>query len=255
MIFMFSLAGFGFLGNGRIMNEIHELHKYGATKDRSRSKTLSSTAYYRLRSDIISGVLAPNEKLRAEHLKERYEVGAATLREALALLVADALVVSEQQRGFWVAPMSITDFRDITETRAILESHALRGSILNGDDEWEAQLSAAFHKLSKAEERKSKDAESVEYWESCNRTFHEVLVSRCDSRWTIHFLGILYRQSERYRRFAVLNAPPERDVHAEHVSIFEACLARDAEAACRHIESHIRQTLDVVIHINQGLEA
>ena len=66
-------------------------------------KTLVEGAYKRLRRDIIEGTHAPGDKLRVEHLKERYDVGAGTLREALLMLVTDALVVAQGQRGFRVA--------------------------------------------------------------------------------------------------------------------------------------------------------
>ena len=213
------------------------------------SKTLVAEAYHQLRADIIAGRLKPGQKLRTEHLKDRYNVGAATLREALALLVADALVVSQQQRGFRVAPMSVTDFRDITETRAMLEAQALRLAIANGDDDWEADLSAAFHKLSRAEERLQRGDIGMDDWEECNRRFHEALHAGSGSRWVRHFLAILYRQSERYRRLALVHAPAERDVHREHQAIFEAAMARDAERACDLIERHVRMTLDVVMTI------
>ena len=85
-------------------------------------KTLVEGAYQRLRRDIIEGVHPPGEKLRVEHLKDQYEVGAGTLREALLLLVTDALVVAQGQRGFRVAPISIEDFEDITRTRILLET-------------------------------------------------------------------------------------------------------------------------------------
>jgi DNA-binding GntR family transcriptional regulator len=61
-------------------------------------------AYLALRQDIVSGTLAPGARLRVEHLKDHYEVGAGTLREALALLLSDALVVAEGQRGFASRP-------------------------------------------------------------------------------------------------------------------------------------------------------
>lgn len=214
-------------------------------------RTLVAEAYHQLRADIIGGILKPNEKLRAEHLKDRYNVGAATLREALALLSAEALVVSEHQKGFRVAPTSLSDFRDITETRALMEAHALRLSIRNGDDEWEAGLSAAFHRLSRAEER-LRNAEQVDdYWEECNRKFHEALNAASGSRWIRHFLAILYRQSERYRRLAFINAPADRDVHEEHVAIFEAAIARDEDLAASLIEQHVRATLAVIIAVNE----
>ena len=44
------------------------------------SRTLIERAYAQLRNDIIEGRLLPGDKLRVEHLKERYGVGAGTLR-------------------------------------------------------------------------------------------------------------------------------------------------------------------------------
>ena len=153
-------------------------------------KTLVESAYRALRRDIIEGRLAPGEKLRVEHLKDDYGVGAGTLREALSLLISDALVVSQGQRGFRVAPVSIEDFEDITRTRVMLECEALRQSIAMGDDAWEADLLAAFHRLTKAEEKRI-GSEDREEWEERNRIFHEVLIAACPSRWIKHFLSIL----------------------------------------------------------------
>jgi GntR family carbon starvation induced transcriptional regulator len=216
-----------------------------AAPDDSKPRTLVKDIYQRLRSEIIRGHLVPGIRLRAEHLKGEYNVSGATMREALALLVADALVVSREQRGFIVAPVSIADFVDITDTRALMESHAVRMSIRDGDDEWEANLSGAFRRLSLAEERREPGGDD-NYWEECNRKFHEALIAGHESLWLHHFLKILYHQSERYRRIARFNAPPERDVHKEHVSIFEAAIARDEDAASGLIERHIRVTLDVI---------
>jgi DNA-binding GntR family transcriptional regulator len=207
-------------------------------------KTLVEGAYRQLRRDIIEGRLAPAEKLRVEHLKDRYEVGAGTLREALALLVADSLVVALGQRGFRVAPMSLSDFEDITHTRVLLETEALRQSIARGDENWEAELVGAFHRLSRAEEKLAPDApNSVNEWEERNQLFHEKLISGCPSRWMRHFIAILYRQSERYRRLLLLKPAVPRDVHQEHTLIFKAAIERDAATASRLLADHILLTL------------
>lgn len=218
-----------------------------ASPTQTPDATLAQSAYLRLRSDIVEGVLTPGEKLRVEHLKDRYDVGAGTLREALALLVADALVVQHGHRGFRVTPISLADFIDITETRVQLETEALRQSITLGDDAWEANLTSAFHLLSLAEERlASGGTEAFAQWEARNRAFHEVLIAACPSRWLHHFLAILYRQSERYRRLSITHQPVPRDVHEEHQAIFDACLARDAGKAAEYLAAHIRKTLEAV---------
>jgi len=103
-------------------------------------RTLVERAYLALRHDVVCGKLVPGERLRVEHLKDQYEVGAGTLREALSLLMSDALVTSEGQRGFRVATISLADLEDVTNTRVMLETEALRQSIRHGDAQWEAAL-------------------------------------------------------------------------------------------------------------------
>lgn len=217
-----------------------------ASADADEPRTLVEAAYRRLRRDIIEGVRRPGEKLRVEHLKDAYDVGAGTLREALQLLITDALVVAQGQRGFRVAPISLTDFEDITKTRVLLETEALRQSIALGDDAWEAEVVGAFHRLSRAEEKLEGPDAAREEWETRNRIFHEVLISACPSRWIRHFQTILYHQSERYRRLSLFKQPIPRDVHSEHQAIVDAALARDADAATRILADHILRTLEAV---------
>ncbi|MCC4115680.1 GntR family transcriptional regulator, partial [Aromatoleum toluclasticum] len=47
-------------------------------READEPKTLVEAAYKRLRRDIIEGMHPPGEKLRVEHLKEQYDVGAGT---------------------------------------------------------------------------------------------------------------------------------------------------------------------------------
>jgi DNA-binding GntR family transcriptional regulator len=204
-------------------------------------KTLVSNVYQVLRRDIIEGKHPPGMKLRVEHLKDSYNVGTGTLREALAMLATDALVTVQDQRGFRVAPISIGDFYDITETRVLLECNAIRSTIRHGDDAWEGSLTSAFHVLTLAEQRlRSGGDEMFNAWEAANQRFHQVLIAHCQSRWIQHFLGILYSQAERYRRLLLVNRPVSRDVHAEHRAIFDAAIARDEEEAARLLAGHIR---------------
>lgn len=218
------------------------------------SKTLVGTAYHEMRRDIVEGRLSPGSRLRVEHLKDRYGVGAGTLREALALLVSDALVIAQDQRGFRVKPISRSDFYDITQTRVLLECEALRQSIELGDDDWEGRVVAAFHRLELAERRLPDNPEQqFDEWEARNREFHRALVSDCASSWVRHFLSILNRQAERYRRLVITRKPIERDLQGEHKAIIDAALARDSETACALLGDHIRKTYEAVTHLPEDL--
>jgi len=222
-------------------------HPLRPDPDEPQPKTLAEGAYLQLRRDIIEGVHPPGYKLRVEHLKDHYQVGAGTLREALALLVADSLVVAQGQRGFRVAPISLADIEDITQTRILLETEALRQSMIHGDADWESGVQQAFINLSSAEEGLGRTTRtSFDEWERRNKQFHAKLIAACPSDWIQHFLGILYRQSERYRRLVLFDRTVPRNIHAEHVALFEAVNQRNIEQATLLLEEHIAMTLEVI---------
>lgn len=210
--------------------------------DANASRTLIERAYAQLRDDIVEGRLAPGEKLRVEHLKDRYGVGAGTLREAITRLVSDALAVAEGQRGFRVAPISITDLEDLTQLRVHIEIEALRQSIRRGDSAWREQLQTAFDALSAFEQPIRPDCRR--HWEHLNARYHEALIAAGASPWTFKVLRLLSRHSERYRQLAMTLPHSPRNVHAEHAEIFELAMARQDARAALALEAHIRTTPD-----------
>ena len=210
-----------------------------------KPKSLIECAYRMLGKDIIHGTFLPGSKIKLEPLSARYDVSAGTIREALSLLVSDGLVTANAQRGFRVAEMSIEDFQDLVNTRLLLEVSALKTSIANGGDEWEGRVVSAFHRLSLAEQQLDEDDEGTfDLWELRNCEFHEALVSECDSKWTLRFREVLYRQSERYRRLTyTLHESPGRVAHSEHKAIYDLTLARKSEEATASLVEHIRSAV------------
>jgi len=208
---------------------------------RTEPSSAGDVAYDRLRADILGGALLPGMKLKLEALRGRYDVSINTLRETLSRLAADGLVEAEGQRGFTVMPASLADLIDITETRRLLECHAARLSIERADLEWESRLVAAYHKLSKAEERVVEDPENnADLLETYNREFHIALISGCNSRWLLHFHRMMYDQSLRYRMlaFRVKDFPRDQS-RREHKQILEAALARDVDVLVAVLGTHI----------------
>lgn len=206
-------------------------------------RTLIERTFGQLRDDILSGKLAPGEKLLVERLKERYGVGGGTLREALSRLVSEAMVSAEGQRGFTVAPIAIEELLDITRVRVAIETEALRTSIRQGDAGWRERLQAAYDELSALEQPLLE--ENVRRWEAANGRFHEALLSACHSPWTLRLVRQLTQHSERYRRYA-FGLHSGRDVHTEHQLIFEAAIAGQDARAALALESHIRATPELI---------
>lgn len=215
------------------------------------ARTLARQAYQRLRQDIVAGHLAPGSKLKLETLVQQYGIGMSPLREALARLAGDQLVSAQEQRGFWVAPLSLEELDDITRVRTLVETEALRLSIGNADDAWERQVREAFEALSEVEaglpvSGQPASQELVALWEQRNHAFHTALIAACDSPWLGKLQELLYHQAERYRRVSLSHSTGRRFVHDEHVAIFEAAIDRNAVRACRLTRDHLIGTYDAV---------
>ena len=208
------------------------------------ARTLIEHSYAQLRDDIVTGRLLPGEKLRVEHLKARYGVSAGTLREAITRLASDALVATEGQRGFRVAPIAVEELADITNLRVHIETEALRHSMRQGGAAWREALAQAFAALSGLEPI---TPERRQQWEGANVHFHEVLLSGHASAWTLRVLRLLSRHTERYRSLAMTLPGCMRDVHAEHADIYRYALAGHEARAALALEAHIRTTPDLLI--------
>ena len=219
------------------------------------SHTLATSIYARLRQDILRGLFRPGERLRLDALCERYEIGATPLREALNRLSAEELVNREEQRGFRVAPVSLSDLAELTKTLCWITELALRESIKNGDAAWEESVVLAAHRLSRVR-REGEDgyASFNPEWEERHRAFHLTLIAACGSRWLIDFYTMLMDRNTRYRYLAFADGSEPRDVGAEHQAIHDAVLARDADRAVLAANLHLRKTNDSVVARESDLQ-
>lgn len=210
--------------------------------------TLASTAYERLRADILTGRLRPGEKLRVAHLRDVYDVGNSPLREALNRLSMDGLVDRFDQRGFRVAPISRQELEELVRTRCWLEGLALREAIINRTDAWEEGIVLAFHRLSKVPRSTRTDMYKTNpKWERLHRDFHQALIANCGSSLLRQFCVQLADKADRYRQLAVATSYPKRNEKDEHRMIMEAAIEGridDAEAA---LLAHLRKTADIIL--------
>lgn len=217
-------------------------------------KTIAADIAHRLRSDIVSCALKPDEPLKFDDLRQMYGASFTTLREALTSLTADGLVVAESQRGFRVAPVSLEDLSDLTQVRLLIETEALRKSIENGKEDWEINVITALHRLSRIEEQIDGSPVSDPAWKAAHREFHIALLSGCRSPTLMAVHRTLFDRAERYRALSAKFRPLPRDKLGEHRALMQAALGRDADRAVALIESHVRNTANNVAKYAKGLQ-
>lgn len=210
-----------------------------------RSQT--SLAYERLRRDILAGRLAPGDKLKIADLAIALGVSPGAIRESLSRLLPERLVISRDQKGFVVTPLSIADLEDLTDFRCEIEEIALRRSVARGGIAWEAGVVAAAHRLRGTPQRASSEDPSLsDDWVDQHAAFHAALVSACGSERLLDFHAQLYEQSERYRGLSV-HVESDRDVAREHQDIVDAALAHDADRLVSLVLQHLRTTTELIV--------
>ena len=212
------------------------------------SASVTQDAYERLRADLLACRLKPGARLKISELCQVLALNLSAVREALSRLTSEGLVIAEPQRGFRVAPISADELRDLTAVRAEIEGMCLFRALQAGDVGWEADLVAAFHRLSRTPEREPGDTERMsEAWSDAHGAFHDALVAACDSPWLLRLRATLYAQSERYRRLSVPLAEGQRDLGREHRELMDAALARDAPQTTELLSRHIQLTTCVLL--------
>ncbi|MGF9758408.1 GntR family transcriptional regulator [Microvirga sp. 0TCS3.31] len=200
--------------------------------------SIADRAYDRIRGDVVFGRLTPGLRLRLDRLAEVYGASVSTLREILSRLSSEGMVIAEGQRGFRVAPVSPAGFEDVAAMRLLLETYALPLSFTAGDLEWESRVVAAHHKLAFMERRMlAGEQEGMELWKRYDREFHQTLIEACGSQTLLDLYGGVFDQYLRYQMVAVVFRG--EIAAAEHRTLLDCALTRNADRACAVLTQHV----------------
>lgn len=93
-------------------------------------RSVGTMVYDILRDAILSGTLAPGQKLRQETLADAIGVSRVPVRSALIQLESDGLIEVHDRRGATVKTLSRSQAEEIYVLRTLLETHALRHSMV-----------------------------------------------------------------------------------------------------------------------------
>ena len=209
----------------------------------AKSMTQVEQVVARLTDDIIACRLLPDALLHIAALAEQLGVSLGAVREALAALAADRLVIAQPQRGYRVSPISGKSLTHLVQARVQIECLCLAEAIQHGDLQWEKRCLSAWEALQKL--RHAKDGAQTAAAAArihAHDVFHYALVSGCPNEWLLRMQCSLYQQSERYRRLVNVTGPQTRAIHAEHQALLEIVLARDAQGACALLTQHLNRT-------------
>lgn len=189
------------------------------------------------RERILSGRLPADAPIRQDALALELGVSKIPLREALARLESEGLVVSHPNRGFIVRPLSRADAEDVFDLRLRIEPNACVLGAQQADAAADEAARAAFAALDTALKSGLADVGRR------NREFHLALVRPSGRGVTIETVDRLLALSERYVRVHLGEHRRVDRASHEHETLLNAWLERRGETVRREARAHIRATL------------
>ena len=119
-------------------------------------------------------------------------------------------------------------------------------AVEKGDDQWEANIIARFHELSKRQTYMA-DGNLDPEWERRHDAFHQALYAACELKALIAFCQILAERAYRYRHLLLEKVDRTRDHRGEHEAIQKAIVNRDANAGVGLLQQHYLRTVQTLV--------
>lgn len=187
-----------------------------------------------LEEEILSGTLAPGERLDEQALARRFGASRTPVREALRHLASSRLVELKPRQGAVVMALSIPELIEIFEVMAELEGLCARLAARRSSPEERDALRVAHEAC--RERMQSNDPESF-YRE--NRRFHEIIYSATHNGYLRETTRALRSRVGPYRRYVTYQPGRMAKSVVEHEKVLQAILAGDAASAQNLMREHV----------------
>ncbi len=192
-----------------------------------------------VRRMIISGTLAPGEKIRISELAEELDVSMTPMREALKILAKESLVELMANRGARVSEISVEGTRSLFEVISRLEALAAELAVQRITDDELARLDDLH-----AQMLKSHAAGDLPGYFDCNLKIHNLVVDAAKNPDLTRVRTSLGFHVERARFLSVTTSAHRAVSMEDHSKLMRALKARDADAARDIWQVHLQRAGD-----------
>jgi DNA-binding GntR family transcriptional regulator len=189
-----------------------------------------------LRDLIRDGAYAPGARLVERAIARELGTSHIPVREALARLAEEGLVVRLPRRGARVAELSPRLLEEISSVRVVLEQFVCRRVLERWTTSAHAELGGLARKMTAAAERGSTKTVG-----ELDVRFHETLWQLADHELLLEVAGGLRGRIERFLRAANAALAPEelRQHAASHVELVDLLASGDEAAVAAAMRRHI----------------
>jgi DNA-binding GntR family transcriptional regulator len=197
---------------------------------------LADRVYELIKVKLMDNVVEPGARLSIDALSRDLDVSATPVREALARLEADGLVVKRAHRGYTAAPhIDSQAFDELFRMRLLLEPASASWAAQAASAK---QIAAMEDLIAAMSEPVSGDSyESYHAFAAQDAAFHLALAEASGVHLMVDILTRLRPHTQLYRLYYSVGISD--DTVAEHSRVIEAVSRRDATAAGAAMAAHL----------------
>jgi DNA-binding GntR family transcriptional regulator len=207
--------------------------------ERSVRSAVTRTTYEAIRQAIVSGALSGGVAVSERQLAVQLGVSRTPVREALAMLSGEDLLVPSDNGQLIVREVSVSDIQEAYAVRLELEGFAARVAAETRSDRDLDRLRAVNESLRQAfEDAKPTDNRAVQT--RIDAAFHKGIAAASGNRELARLVALLIDTPVRERAFFWFSGRTALSVR-QHTEIIAALERRDGARAQTLLQQHIRE--------------
>jgi DNA-binding GntR family transcriptional regulator len=193
---------------------------------------------------LMNHELAAGARLNIDALARTLSVSPTPIREALARMEAEGLVVKEPRRGYAVTPLiGLADLHALMEFRLLIEPPAAAAAAQHAS----ASEAAALRTFAASGGAGDHDATANRLDMIYDTTFHDRIAELGGNRWLRESLVRLRSHLHMYRLYH--HAGHAAATKPEHVAIAKAIARHDPDAAAAAMRTHLETAMQRLDHV------
>jgi DNA-binding GntR family transcriptional regulator len=198
---------------------------------------------------LMDLTIEPGGRVSIDGLARDLQVSPTPVREALARLEADGLVVKRPLQGYLAAPLlDEAGFAELFEMRLLLEPAGARGASAHMDDATLDELDRSVQAMradASSAERTRDHFEGYREFAAQDARFHELIADCAGNRLLAEALTRLRAHRHLYRLYTVyFQQGIAVDTANEHQAILDALRRGDVRSAGAAMRAHLTRSRD-----------
>ena len=196
----------------------------------------------RLREDIVSGRLRPNERLVESDIARQMKISRTPVREALKLLEMRGYLNRLPNGGLIVTDHSPSQIRNLYEVREALETMALKLACQRATEEEIERATELHQRMFEAVSERD-----INRFIELNSAFHNQLFSACGNEQLWSLIQTFRDQYFDRRLVHVFNASDWRNMPKQHQKLLDVVSKRNPRLVEKVVHEHITTAIRIAI--------